>query len=418
VALPAAAPALGILAGVLLLLRLLPGGAHLALRQALRSRGPLAVFGAARAAATSARVLPPLVLTACAALACFAFTVHATADRGLADGAWRTVGADVRLDLAPDAATETPALARRIAAAPGVRQVVTAQVTDRARVIADDRAVSPRLVIVVAADLQRLLADTPPPDAPALARLAAVGPGDIPALVRSRDGSLRPGMRLELPRDDSPNIRLVAVGTAPAIGDADDVVLVDAATVAAAGVGVTPNTVWVTGPGAARAAASAAAATVVLLSDVQRDRRSAPLAAGLLWLAWISAAALLALGLLGLALGAATGAPERWQTITRLRTLGLRPRDARRVAAAELLPPILLAAVAGPLLGALLARLTLGPLALALLTGQATEPTLVLPWWEFGLVIAALGAAVAVAVPVESALRRRRRLSEVLRAGQ
>ena len=64
---------------------------------------------------------------------------------------------------------------------------------------------------------------------------------------------------------------------------------------------------------------------------------------------------LLALGLLGFALGAAAGAPERWQTLTRLRTLGLRPRDARRVAAGELLPPVLLAAVGGPLLGVLLA---------------------------------------------------------------
>jgi putative ABC transport system permease protein len=417
-ALPASAPVLAILAGVLLLLRLLPGGTQLALRKALRSRGPLAVFGAARAAATSARVLPPLVLTACAALACFALTVHATADRGVVDGAWRTVGADARLDVAPDAVAETPAIARRIAAAPGVGQVVTAQVTDRARIFADDRAVSPRLVIVATADLQRLLASTPLPDAPALALLASAGPGDIPALVRSSDGSLRPGMRLQLPRKDAPNIGLIAVGTAPVVGDADDVVLVDAKAIAAAGVTVAPNTVWVTGPGVAGAvAASATTADVVLLADVQRDRRSAPLAAGLLWLAWVSAVTLLALGLLGLALAAAATAPDRWQTLTRLRTIGLRHRDARRVAAAELLPPVLLAAVAGPLLGGLLAWLTLGPLALALVTGQATEPTLVLPWWEFGLVIVALGTALAVAVPVESALRRRRRLSEVLRAG-
>jgi putative ABC transport system permease protein len=416
--LPAGAPALGILAGALLLLRLLPGGTSLALRQALRARGSLPVFGAARAAATAARVLPPLVLTASAALACFALTVHATADRGLADGAWRTVGADARLDLAPTAAADTAGLARRVAAAPDVRQVVTAQVTDRARVIADGRAIAPRLVVVAAADLQRLLAATPLPDAPALARLAAPEAGDIPALVRSNDGSLRPGMRLELPRTEGRNIHLVAVGTAPAVGDAEDIVVVDAATIAAAGVPMTPNTVWVTGPGAAQAVAnSGTAGTVVLRTDVQRDRRSAPLAAGLLWLAWVSAATLLSLGLLGLAVGAATSAPERWQTLTRLRTLGLRPRDGRWISAAELLPPVLLATVAGPLLGALLARLTLGPLALALITGQASEPTLVVPWWEFAVVIAALAAAFAVVVPVESALRRRRRVSDVLRAG-
>ncbi|WP_248959700.1 FtsX-like permease family protein [Sphaerisporangium perillae] len=418
-ALPASAPTLGVLAGTLVLLRLLPAGTRLALKQALRSRRPLAVFGTARAAATSARVLPLLVLVTSAALASFALTLDATARQGLADGAWRTVGADARLDVAPAAATSTPALARRIAAAPGVRQAVAAQVTDRAGVVADSLIVAPRLVIVDAPAFQRLLASTPLPDAPALTRLTATGHGDVPALVRSSDGSLRPGMRLELLRDGAPNIRLTAVGTAPAVGDAGDVVLVDASTVAAAGMPAVPNTVWVTGPGAARAvAASAVAADTVLRADVLSARRAAPLTSGLLRLAWVSAAALLALGLLGLALGAAASAPGRWQTLTRLRTLGLRPRDARWVAAGELLPPVVVAAVGGPLLGVLLARLTLGSLGLRLLTGQPADPALVLPWWQLGLVTVALLAAVAVVVPIESALRRRRRLSEVLRAGE
>ena len=33
----------------------------------------------------------------------------------------------------------------------------------------------------------------------------------------------------------------------------------------------------------------------------------------------------------------------------------------------------------------LLARLTFGPLALRLLTGQTSDPALVLPWWALGL---------------------------------
>ncbi|GAA4620490.1 FtsX-like permease family protein [Actinoallomurus vinaceus] len=416
VALPTSAPALGVLAGALVLRRLLPAGTRLALKRALRSRRPLAVFGAARAAATSARVLPLLVLVTSAALASYTLTLDATAGRGLADGAWRTAGADARLDVAPAAAASTPALARRIAAAPGVRQAVAGQVTERARIVADSVIVAPRLVVVDAAAFQRLPASTPRPHAPAL---TATGHGDVPALVRSSNGGLRRGMRLQLLRDGAPAIRLTAVGTAPAVGDADDVVLVDAATLAAAGMPTVPNTVWATGPGAARAVtASAVAANAVLRTDVLRARRTAPLTSGLLRLAWASTATLLALGLLALGLGAAASAPERWQTLTRLRTLGLRPRDARWVAAGELLPPVLVAAVGGPLLGALLARLTFGPLALRTLTGQAADPALVLPWGRLGLVTVALLAAVAVVVPVESALRRRRRLSEVLRAGE
>ncbi|MGW6504650.1 FtsX-like permease family protein [Nonomuraea angiospora] len=182
--------------------------------------------------------------------------------------------------------------------------------------------------------------------------------------------------------------------------------------------------------GAARAAATSARVLPLLVlvtsvalasyaltfaAAVGHGTADGPLASGLLRLAWVSAVTVPVLGLLGLALGTAAGAPERWQTLTRLRTLGLRPREARWVAAGELLPPVVLAAVGGPLLGVLLARLTFGSLALHLLTGA--DPALALPWWGLGLVAVVFLAAVAVMVPVESALRRRRRLSEVLRAG-
>jgi len=417
-ALPASAPTLGILAGTLILLRLLPAGNRLVLSRALRSRRPLAVFGAARAAATSARVLPLLVLVTATALASFAITLHTTGAEGLTDGAWRTVGADARLDISAEAATSTPAVAARIAAAPEVRQVVTAEVTDNSRIVADSTVAPSRLVVVDAAAFRRLLTATPLPDAPALDLLAASRNGDLPALVRSRDGSLRPGMRLQLLREDAPAIHLTAVGTAPVVGAADDVVLVDAAGAAAAGLPTVWNTMWVTGPGAEHAVATnTIAARTVLRSAVLRERRDAPLSSALLRLAWASAAVLLALGLLGFALAAAAEAPERWQTLTRLRTLGLRPRDARWVAAGELLPPVAVAAVGGPLLGILLAALTLGPLELRLLTGQAADPAPVLPWWALGLIGVVVLATVPVLVWHESAVRRRQRLSDVLRVG-
>ncbi|GIJ60722.1 FtsX-like permease family protein [Virgisporangium aurantiacum] len=417
--LPASAPALGAVAGAVLLLRVLPAGLGVALAWALRARRPLLLFGTARAAATAGRALPVLAMVAAAALASFALTLDATANRGLAAGAWQTVGADARLDLAPDAAEPAvPELARTLAARPGVRQVVTAQVTDDARVLTGQTLVTPRLVIVDSAAFRRLLASTPLPDAPALSLLAAAGSADVPALVRSADGGLRPGMRLELPREGADPVPLRTVGTAPRVGDVEDVVIVDARALAERGVPVVPDTVWVVGPGTAKAVAAAdVPADVVLRATVLHDRRSAPLTAGLLRLTLTSAAVLLVAGLLGLALGAAAGAPDRWQTLSRLRTLGLRVRDARRVAAGELLPPVAVAAVGGPLLGLLLARLTLGPLSVRVLTGQPSDPPLVVPWWGLAAVAVALLVAVAVVVPVESALRRRRGLAEVLRAG-
>ncbi|MGR6920054.1 FtsX-like permease family protein [[Actinomadura] parvosata] len=181
-----------------------------------------------------------------------------------------------------------------------------------------------------------------------------------------------------------------------------------AARAAAASARVLPLLVLVT-------AAALASYALTLGAALGHATAHGPLASGLLRLTWAAAVTLPVLGLLGLALGTAAGAPERWQTLTRLRTLGLRPRDARWVAAGELLPPAALAAVGGPLLGVLLARLTFGSLALPLLTGA--DPAPAPPWWALGLAAAVLLAAVAVVVPVESALRRRRRLSEVLRAG-
>jgi putative ABC transport system permease protein len=415
-ALPASAPALLVVAGTLLLLRLMPGATRLALRRSLRSRRPLAGLGAARTAATSARALPLLVLTTATVLAWFALSLDATTGRGLADGAWQTVGADARLDIAPDATTSTSEIAGRIATAPGVGEAVAAQVTDNVRMVADDTSVVPRLVIVDATAFQRLLASTPLPDAPDLARLT--GGDGIPALVRTGDGSLRPGMRVRLPGEGGKHFDFTAVGTAPAVGDVADVVIVDTATAAAAGLTAVPNTVWVTGPGAARAVrALAVDAHVEVRADVLHERRTAPLTSSLVNLDRAAAVALLILGLLGFVLGAAASAPQRWETLARLRTLGLRPRDARRVAGTELLPPVLLAAVGGPLLAVLLVRLTAGPLDLHVLTGQATEPGTVIPWWLIGPASVALFATLGAVVAAEAALRRRRRLGDVLRAG-
>ncbi|GIE07810.1 FtsX-like permease family protein [Paractinoplanes durhamensis] len=409
-ALPASAPTLGVIAGTLLVLRLMPVGTGLALRQSLRSRRPLAVFGAARAAATAARVLPLLVLTVTTALAAFAVTLDTTTARGTADGAWQTVGGDARLDVPPDSRDDATKIAAQLATAPGVKHAVAAEVIDGVRVIADNNALTPTLVIVDAAAFQQLRADTPLPAAPDLAGLS--GPR---ALVRSGDGSLRPGMTMRLRLENTdPMVELTAVGTAPAIGTATDVILVDAS----AGLAYQPDTVWVTGSGAAKAVeAAATGGRAETRAEVLDDRRSAPLNAGLAALEWAAAGTLLLLGMLGFALSAASSAPARWETLARLRTLGLRPRDTHRVAAGELLPPVLVAAIGGPLLGLLLVKLTFGPLALRTLTGQLADPATTVPWWLLGVAaVLLLGTLVAV-VAAEAALRRHLRLGDVLRAG-
>jgi putative ABC transport system permease protein len=251
--------------------------------------------------------------------------------------------------------------------------------------------------------------------------MAQLGKGQ--ALVR---GSLRPGQsfRLFLATEDQGyaaagyitdqnTIPLTAVGAAPAIDGLDDIVVLDASTVPS-----TPDTIWVTGPGAARAVAAVAAhGHPTMQKDLLRTRQQSPLTAGLVALALAAAGVLLALGMLGFALGAAATAPERWRTLARLRTLGLRPRDTRRVATGELLPPVLVAAICGPLLGVLLVRLTFEPLSLRLITGQGAAPMTVVPWWLLGVAAVVLLLTLVAVVGAEAAVRRRRGLGDVLRAG-
>jgi putative ABC transport system permease protein len=390
--LPVLAPTLAVIAGAVVLVRLLPPVTRLALRWALRSRRPLAMFGTAQAAAGSGRALPVAALVTSAALASFALVTAATVDRGLTGGAQEAVGADVRVDLTDDTAGAADETARRIAAAPGVTGIVTGHVSDGAQIVADGRLTPARLVIVDSRALTGTL-------------LTAQQ-----ALVRSANGGLREGMTVDILQQGKPAVRLTASGAAPAVGGATEVVIVDVA----AGLPDPPNTIWVTGPGAEAATDGLTAAS---RAEVARSRRAAPLVSGLLRLTWAAAVFLLVAGLLGFALTAAAGAPARWLTVSRLRTLGLTPRQGRLVAAGELLPVATIAAVGGPLLGALAATITTGPLGLRLLTGQVTDPATVLPWAGLAAVAVLFLAAVPLLVRAESAVRRRLRLAEVLRVG-
>jgi putative ABC transport system permease protein len=153
----------------------------------------------------------------------------------------------------------------------------------------------------------------------------------------------------------------------------------------------------------------------VALSATER-RAAGPLATGLRDLATVSAVVLLAFAVLGVVLGASASAPARGQTLARLRTLGLRPRETRQVAVGELLPPVLAGAAGGIAVGVVLAYASVGLLDLRRLTGERTDPALVLP--PLILVpIALLAAVVALVVALESDRGRRERLGLILRAG-
>ena len=121
----------------------------------------------------------------------------------------------------------------------------------------------------------------------------------------------------------------------------------DADALAAAGVVVPPDSVWAVGPGAPAALDAVAARTpgaaVATYADELERRRDAALPSAVGALAAASCALLLVLGLLGVALAAATDAPARATSIGRLRALGASDRDLRRTLLGELVAPVLVA---------------------------------------------------------------------------
>lgn len=409
--LPAAAPTLGVVVGGLVLLRMLPPVVGVALRRAARSRRALPLVGAARIMATAARPLPLLAVVVSAALFAFTVSLAATQQAGQADGAWRTVGGDARIDV-PERVSGA-AVAAGLGAAHGVQAAVAAYVRDNVYVRVDGAVAYLRLVVVDPAAFRALRAATPLPNDPQTVLPAPRDGANTSALA-----PFRPGTHVTL-KQDVTSVELTVVGAAPAVGDGEPGVLfVDAAAFAAAGGVATPNTVWVVGPGtgAAVAAIPTGSGAVTLRTDVLNARRSAPLNAGLQQLSLAAAVVMLVLGALGVALGAAAGAPSRAETLARLATLGLRPRDSRRVAASEILTPVLFGALGGTGVGLLLALAALGPLGLRLLTGQAQDPSLVVPWAPVACTTLIFVLAVAVVVGVESSRRRPERLGRALRA--
>jgi putative ABC transport system permease protein len=414
----ALAPTLGALAGAVLLLRLVPPLLRWAVTATTRWRRATPVLAAARAQASAGAVLPFLALTISTALIVFGGAFVATVSDGELDASWSSVGADVLVVSDPDAALT------EIAAALQERDDVSAAVTGRLDAHVElfghwgGRLV--RLVALPAAAFEQLLATTPLPDAPGLGELAGAGSGTAPPVLLSADLRAEDDEGLVL-LWDGVQVDVGVVGTAPVLlTSGEDTVVVDAEALAeASGTAVDPDRIWLVGSGAEAAVVSTPAldgATVSTRSDWLATHRAAPLTIGVERLAWAAAVVLAVLAVLVVVLASSTSAPHRIRTLATLRTLGMDGRAVRAVTAGELLPGVLVASLGGVGLGAVLATLATGPLALRLVTGQSADPRTVLPAWVVVPPVLVLGT-VAVLVLVESSIRRRERLGQVLRVG-
>ncbi|WP_306795865.1 ABC transporter permease, partial [Cellulomonas sp. GbtcB1] len=306
-----------------------------------------------------------------------------------------------------------PALAAAAAAGarePGVSASVAARVVRDVPARSADGSARVDVVVGEPDDLARLAASLPAGAAGAgTAGAGAAGAEEVTGEVVLRwEGEDRtvhalPGLALPRPSAGRDAARAVVAVDVAELGGVD---------------ATPPGTVWLVGPGAeaaVRAAPPPGDAEVATRTAALRALRADVLPRALLGAAGASVALLLAFVALAVLVSATAGAPARRRALDTLRTVGLTDREARRVAAGEVLPAAVLASVAGAALGCGLAPLVVGPLGLGATTGAGSAGSVA--WAAAALpVLAGLVAGTAV-LRVEHARRRTHRLGEVLRAG-
>lgn len=399
--LAAAAPALLAGVGAVLAARLLPALVHRLGPLAERSRRAVPVLAVARARSDGLAAMPLLAVVTAAALVVVAASSVVAVRDGQDAAAWAEVGGDARVAGEPD-----PALVDAAAGwsgAPGVTVAVAARVARDVPASTADGAVRVDVVAADPAQLAALAAALPPREAPEVAADADADPvaGEVELRWDGEDRTVRALAGLAVPRPSAGQ------------GDARPVVVVDVADLGGAQA-APPTTVWLVGPGAeaaVRVAPPPGDAEVTTRAAVLSALRADVLPRALVGAAVVSVALLLAFVALAVLVAAASGGPARRRALDTLRTVGLTDREARRVAAGEVLPAALLAPVAGAGLGCAVTPVVLVPLG-PTASGAAAGSVA----WAASAAPVAVGLAAAAAVLlVEHARRRTHRLGEVLR---
>jgi putative ABC transport system permease protein len=342
----------------------------------LRLRGQRAsaatFLGLARAARASASaVLPAFALVLALALVSFAGMVRGAVQRGEVATSWQEAGADA---VITEPGTVSAALARAVAAVPGVRHVAAAGVTLAG-------ASSSRQFSLLAVDpgqYAALVVGSPLPQPPP-AFTARARPGPVPALVS-------PGLAAQVGHAVSVligglTIQVRVVGQAAgmsAVPDlADDYLVVSRQALGDAAPRL--NTLLVGGPDLNRAALGAAVSrygrggTVVLRSGLLAGLQRAPLQRGAHLALALGAVAAACCGLLVLLLSLLLSASARRLALARMSTMGLSDGQARLLGLVELLPQLLAVLAGGLACAAWLVPLTAPALRLRIFTGPGAS---------------------------------------------
>ena len=403
---------LGLACGILAL-RLYPLPLAALARVARRGRGLPLHLGLSRAARQpGAASLPLIVLVLALAIATFAAAMARTLAAGQDRSSWRAIGADLRVDAAPDATLPT-GLAKKLDA---IGDVAPAYVQDAGVGGAHRRPCCSRSTPRLRAPRRRHACSG---RAAEVDRSAAADPEPGP---RARLQRL-PGRR-QLPEHSArESISLLATSTSakdefPGVPLGTPFAIVSLAAVKNAGGVVAPNRIYLRGASAdevrklvpAGAAVHSRAAIVHALS-------ASPLASSIKrgFRATIILAAVFAA--VALALMALIAARSRARDLALVRTMGGSQREGILLAAVELAPFVVTALVLGIGLGIAIPYLVEPGLDLAFYTGSGSNPIAV-PWLAPVLFAVGVAALAVVFVIVAGVRMRRARLDQVLRIGE
>ena len=434
----ALAPPLLALAAALLVVRLLPLPLRRLGRMLGRGRGAVSFLGTARIgrAGTGVAVLPLLALLLALSTAALGSTVLASVDSGRDRAATLLVGGDTRIDGSPQLA---PGFSAAISAVPGVQRVVTLREMTRVTAPVTNGDATPPILTVVGVD---------PAQYAAYSKAVDIGAFD-PALLQGAGSTGRGAAPIITSPDvfavfgSSPfqisvttgtlDVRIVGTLTGtPGIAPGGSFALLpQAAELSQLAVSVPPTqyaqnvVLTLDHADPATLAAAAVRATGAFYAPVGIQTRAQVLAslattptqrlAESLYRATVAAAALFSL--LALVLSLVQAAPGRAALLTRLRTMGLTPRQGYALSLTESLPPVLVSAVAGVLLTVGLTAL-LGPaLDIGALIGTTVPIALATHANALLTPTALLALLAALVVLAETALITRRHINTELRAG-
>ena len=448
----AATPLLLAVASTIVLLHLMPPVLRGISRRAQSRRGLVPVVATARASGASGTAVPLLTLTVAIALLVFCGTTVQTVGAGQLAAGDAVVGADVRVDGAVAERDLT-----KLRAARGVTAVAAASVA-HARSLGGDSGLLADIDAVDVDQFAKILrAHGQPVDADltglthvsgsTILALASRSLGDAitsahftPKLLTNTgtvnlsiagvlgdsgpefDPIYRPAGEFSQAVDGRVLVDRTTYDTAQGIADADNK-WANGGTDSEKPVPLEITTVWVDGPGASAAVHTAgldhrSGLTVTTNRGWVSATQRSPLNRALVMLLVGTGLALALFAAMALVLTVVATSGERGRTISALRTLGLDGRTARAMTFGELAPLAVAAMIAGTVIGVGVPWLLTRSLGLTVATGGPRDVTIAVSWVPFAVAVAAVVVSLVVAVRVESAVRRRDRLGEVLRVGE